>query len=66
LIPHAPQNFDQPLRGKADDLAQQIGVRAFLQKRPRAHHVVGRRKTLDGHVVGAQTLLEDQRRLTCG
>jgi hypothetical protein len=33
----------QPLRGKADHVAQQIRVRGLLQKRPQAHHFVGHR-----------------------
>jgi hypothetical protein len=36
----------QPLRGKADHLAQQIGVRALLQKRAEVHHIVGHRRVL--------------------
>ena len=36
----------QPLRGKADHLAQQIGVGTLLQKRTKAHHVVGHRRVL--------------------
>ena len=33
--------FHQPLGGKADHLAQQIGIRGLLQKAAQAHHVVG-------------------------
>ena len=36
----------QALRGKADHLAQQIGVGALLQKRAEVHHVVGHRRVL--------------------
>jgi hypothetical protein len=33
----------QPLRGKADHLAQQIGIRRLFQKAAQVHHVVGHR-----------------------
>jgi hypothetical protein len=33
----------QALGGKADHLAQQIGVGALLQKRANGHHLVGHR-----------------------
>ena len=33
----------QPLGGKADHLAQQIGVGALFQKRAKGHHLVGHR-----------------------
>ena len=44
------QAFDfelhQALRGKTHHLAQQIGVRALLQQRTKAHHLVGHRRVL--------------------
>ena len=46
----AGQAFDfqlhRPLRGKTDHLAQQIGIRALLQQRAKAHHLVGHRRVL--------------------
>ena len=36
----------QPLRRKTNHLAQQLGVRALLQKRAKAHHLVGHRRFL--------------------
>jgi hypothetical protein len=33
----------QPLRGKSHHLAQQLGVRALLQKSSQGHHVLGHR-----------------------
>ena len=43
----------QPLRGKADHLAQKIGVGALLHKRPKVHHLVGHRRVL-GSVDGSR------------
>src|SRR5438128_1598967 len=44
------QTFDfelhQALRGKTHHLAQQIGIRALLQQRAQAHHLVGHRRVL--------------------
>ena len=44
------QAFDfelhQALRGKTHHLAQQIGIRALLQQRAKAHHRVGHRAVL--------------------
>jgi hypothetical protein len=44
------QTFDfelhQALRGKTHHLAQQIGIRALLQQRAKAHHLVGHRRVL--------------------
>jgi hypothetical protein len=36
----------QPVCGKADHLAQQIGVGTLLQQRTKAHHRVGHRRLL--------------------
>jgi hypothetical protein len=36
----------QPLGGKADQLAQQFGVRTLLQQRAPAHHLIGHRRVL--------------------
>jgi len=36
----------QPIRGKADHLAQQISIGALLQERLKAHHFVGHRRVL--------------------
>ena len=33
----------QALRGKTDHLAQQVGIRALLQQRAKAHHLIGHR-----------------------
>jgi hypothetical protein len=44
--------FHQPMRGKPDHLAQQIGIRTLLQKRLKAHHLIGHRRIL-GSVEGA-------------
>jgi hypothetical protein len=41
----------QTLRGKADHLAQQISIRALLQKRLKAHHLIGHHRVL-GSVEG--------------
>ncbi|KAJ8138817.1 hypothetical protein OY671_007970, partial [Metschnikowia pulcherrima] len=40
-----PTHFQlhQPLRGKADHVAQKIGVRALPHKRSQVHHVIGHR-----------------------
>jgi hypothetical protein len=38
--------FHQPLRGKADHLAQQVGIGALFQKRANSHHLVGHRRFL--------------------
>ena len=38
--------FHQALRTKRHHLAQQIGIRALLQKRAKAHHLVGHRRVL--------------------
>jgi hypothetical protein len=43
----------QALRGKTDHLAQQIGIGTLLQKRLKAHHLVGHRRGL-GSVEGIQ------------
>ena len=44
-VPGAGQPFDfqlhQPLRGKADHLAQQVGVGALLHKRAKGDHLIG-------------------------
>lgn len=37
----------QPLGGKADHLAQQIGIRALLHERAEVHHLVGHRWFLE-------------------
>ena len=39
----ADLQLHQPLGGKADHLAQQIGVGGLLHQRPQAHHLVGHR-----------------------
>jgi hypothetical protein len=36
----------QPLGGKADHLAQKIGIRALLQQPSQGHHLVGHRGSL--------------------
>jgi len=36
----------QTLRGKPNHLAQQLGIRALLQQRAKAHHLVGHRRLL--------------------
>jgi hypothetical protein len=49
-VRRAGQVFDlqlhQAMRGKADHLAQQVGVGALLQQRTKAHHLVGHRRVL--------------------
>jgi hypothetical protein len=45
----------QPLRGEADHLAQEIGVRALLQQRAKAHHLIGHRR-----VLGSRCRFSDQ------
>ena len=49
-MPGAGQPLDfqlhQPVRGKADHIAQQIGVGALLQKRAKGNHLVGHRRIL--------------------
>ena len=58
----ADLKLHQPSSGKADHLAQNIGVRALLDKRPEVHHVIGRRWSFRVRVgVDNQTLPEIRR-----
>ncbi|MBE0529452.1 MAG: hypothetical protein IH626_01410 [Rhodospirillales bacterium] len=51
--------FHQPMRRKADHLAQQIGIGALFQKPAKAHHLIGHRGHLrSGYGFGDQTLSE--------
>jgi hypothetical protein len=49
-VPRSRQALDiqlhQPLRGKADHLAQKIPVVALLHQRPQVHHRIGHRRSL--------------------
>jgi len=38
----------QTLRGKPNHLAQQLGIRALLQQRAKAHHLVGHPRIKSG------------------
>ncbi len=60
----ADLQLHQPLGGKADHLAQQVGVRSLLDQRPQAHHLVGHRWSLGQVGVGNPTLpsIVDDRR----
>lgn len=52
----------QPLRGKADHLAKQIGVGVVCQSRAKLHHIVGHRRVLGlGCLVWRPNLTGDQR-----
>ena len=42
----ADLQLHQPLGGKADHLAQQVGVRGLLDQATQAHHLVGHRRSL--------------------
>src|SRR6267142_7245215 len=44
--PRSSPGIHQALRGKTHHLAQQIGIRALLQQRAKAHHLVGHRRVL--------------------
>src|SRR4051795_10272261 len=55
-----------PMRGEPDHLAQQIGIRTLLQKRLKAHHLVGHRRILgsvDGPTETLSKTCDDHR---CG
>jgi hypothetical protein len=45
--------------GKADHLAQQIGVGGLLDKRPQVHHVVGHRWFLESGCVSQPDLTDE-------
>ena len=60
----ADLQLHQPLGGKADHLAQEVGVWSLLDQRPQAHHLVGHRWSLGQVGVGTPTLpgIVDDRR----
>src|SRR5581483_7908123 len=49
----------QPLGGKTDHLAQQIGVGALFQKRAKVHHLVGHRWFLESGCVSQPNLTDE-------
>ncbi len=57
----------QPLGGKADHLAKQIGIGGLFQRRAKRHHVVGHRQVLGfGSWFDDQTLTETNDDHRCG